>query len=123
MKTFFVTLSLFLVTFSAQISWADTCENIQDQKLCYDIEGTEDAISIEWNDTSQEDSMLVASDLAQNQMDNILVVSSELFQVSGDSMQDSIYDAFVKADELYYRFAYKVLDRNNRDTTVVITRD
>lgn len=123
MPTLFVTLSLFLVTFSANLSFADNCLDLSQQDICYDIEDTQEVVSIPFEAGSEGQSMMVASDLAQNQMDNILVVSSQLFKLSEDPMEPSIYETFTKADDLYYRFAYKILDRNNRDTTVVITRD
>ncbi|MCH2534204.1 MAG: hypothetical protein MK008_07170 [Bdellovibrionales bacterium] len=123
MPTLFVTLSLFLVSFSAHLSYADSCLDVAKQDICYDIENTQDVSEIPFESPVESQSMLVASDLAQNQMDDILVVSSDLFKISEDQIEPSIYETFSKADDLYYRFAYKILDRNNSDTTVVITRD
>lgn len=125
MPTYFVTSSLFLVLLMPNLLFAtqDECLDISNQSICYDIEGTKDAVALELDNSASEQSMLISSDLAQSNVNDLMVVSSDLVEAEQQALQQSIYDAFSKVDELYYRFAYKILDRNNRDTTVVITRD
>lgn len=125
MRTFFVILTLFFVTHFSQSSFASSeCLDLNEDTICYNIEGTEPAaVSDEFESSVHVDSMLVASDLAHNNVEDLMVVSSDLFKAENQIIEDSIYQNFSKADELYYRFAYKILDRNNRNTTVVITRD
>lgn len=125
MPTIFVTASLLLVMLISNNLFAsqDECLDIKKQSICYDIEGTEDAAHLELKQGQVEQSMLISKDLAQSNVKDLMVVSSDLIKMEQKDMQTSVYDHFTKADELYYRFAYKILDKNNRETTVVITRD